>query len=52
MSRRAHESLLPAQRERLSALSNIIVGPLDVIETVGGGSVRCMMAEIFPFTAT
>ncbi|MEL7530737.1 MAG: arginine deiminase-related protein [Bacteroidota bacterium] len=48
MSSRAHASLRPDQIEKLAHYSNILVGPLDVIETYGGGSVRCMMAEIFP----
>ncbi|MEM6347971.1 MAG: arginine deiminase-related protein [Bacteroidota bacterium] len=48
MSSRAHASLRPDQLEKLAQFSNILVGPLDLIETYGGGSVRCMMAEIFP----
>lgn len=48
MSRRAFDSLKEDQISRLERYSNILVGPLDVIETYGGGSVRCMMAEIFP----
>lgn len=50
MSSRAYQSLRPDQTQKLAHYSNIIVGPLDVIETYGGGSVRCMMAEIFPTT--
>ncbi|MFK7924228.1 MAG: citrulline utilization hydrolase CtlX [Bacteroidia bacterium] len=50
MSSRAHQSLRPDQLQKLAHYSNILVGPLDVIETYGGGSVRCMMAEIFPTT--
>lgn len=47
MSQRAYESLEKAQIDRLSLFAELLVIPLDVIETYGGGSVRCMMAEIF-----
>lgn len=47
MSSRAEKSLLPAQIERLNALSGRVVSsPIPTIETLGGGSVRCMLAEI------
>jgi hypothetical protein len=47
MSRRAFESLRTDQIGIMEKHCEII--PLDIptIETVGGGSVRCMMAEIF-----
>lgn len=48
MSARAHASLSPEQLARLQQFNHqLILGPLDVIETYGGGSVRCMMAEVF-----
>ncbi|MDX1906106.1 MAG: arginine deiminase-related protein [Bacteroidia bacterium] len=47
LSRRAWDSLSSAQRDLLSHFTVPLVIPLDVIETYGGGSVRCMMAEIF-----
>jgi hypothetical protein len=48
MSSRAFESLSPSQRRLLLADgSRIIHSPLDTIELVGGGSARCMLAEIF-----
>lgn len=47
MSRRAERSLNPEQIEQLKKYSIILIAPLDVIETYGGGSVRCMMAEVF-----
>jgi hypothetical protein len=47
MSKRAYESLDQAQIDKLSTFAELLVIPLDVIESYGGGSVRCMMAEIF-----
>lgn len=47
MSQRAHQSLTEAQRQKLTSYARLLVFPLDVIEVCGGGSIRCMMAEIF-----
>ena len=47
MSQRAYASLEAWQLDKLRGYGGIVVGPLDVIETYGGGSVRCMMAEVF-----
>jgi hypothetical protein len=48
MSEQAHRCLTPHQRSGLlSDGSRIIHVPLDTIELVGGGSARCMLAEIF-----
>lgn len=47
MSKRAWDSLDAAQRATIERLSTPLVIPIDVIETYGGGSVRCMMAEVF-----
>ena len=47
MSSRANRGFTPEQRERLSRHGRIVDVDLDTIETVGGGSARCMMAEIF-----
>jgi hypothetical protein len=47
MSQRAFDSLDEAQRALLRTHGDLLVIPLDVIETYGGGSVRCMMAEVF-----
>lgn len=47
MSRRAFEALHPDQIATLQRYTELLVIPLDVIETYGGGSVRCMMAEVF-----
>ncbi len=46
MSSRAYHSLTDLQRAKLEAYNEIIHAPLDTIETNGGGSARCMMAEI------
>jgi hypothetical protein len=47
MSARAHDSLTAQQRRVLEARGGPIVAvPIPTIETHGGGSVRCMLAEI------
>ena len=47
-SRRALESLAPWQRDALAAcVDRWVAVPVPTIETLGGGSVRCMLAEIF-----
>ncbi|SHI90443.1 hypothetical protein SAMN04487911_107100 [Arenibacter nanhaiticus] len=47
MSSAAYNSLAPAQIKSLEKHCDIIHSPLDTIETCGGGSARCMMAEVF-----
>ena len=47
MSQSAHESLTQSQLDRLSAQGKIIPVPGPTIEAIGGGSVRCMIAEVF-----
>lgn len=47
MSDTAYKSLRPKQIEKLEYHCKIISSSLDTIETCGGGSARCMMAEIF-----
>lgn len=47
MSKAAHKSLTPAQVAQLEKHAKIISSSLDTIEACGGGSARCMMAEIF-----
>ena len=47
MSQIAYNSLNKNQIERLSKYSKIISSSVDTIEKCGGGSVRCMIAEIF-----
>lgn len=46
LSRAALESLEPAQRAALAEHGTLAAVPIDTIETFGGGSVRCMLAEI------
>ena len=46
MSTRAFQSLKPDQVTQLSAFNRILHSGLNTIETFGGGSARCMMAEI------
>ncbi len=47
MSTQAFESLNDVQVEVLQKHNRIIHSPLNTIETAGGGSARCMMAEVF-----
>lgn len=47
MSTAAYRSLRPDQIKTLEKHNPIIHSPLDTIETCGGGSARCMMAEVF-----
>ncbi len=47
MSSSAHKSLSKKQIAQLEKHGNILSSSLDTIEAAGGGSARCMMAEIF-----
>ena len=47
MSDQAYKSLSSEQVSRLSKYNEIIHPDITTIETLGGGSVRCMMAEVF-----
>lgn len=47
MSSEAFSVLSDAQKERIEVHCPIIHAPLPVIESNGGGSARCMMAEVF-----
>lgn len=47
MSDAANQSLADAQRNAISKFTKIIVPKIPTIEKIGGGSARCMMAEIF-----
>jgi len=47
MSAAAHQSLTPKQIAQLEKHAEILSSSLDTIEACGGGSARCMMAEIF-----
>ena len=48
MSARALESLTPVSREALhGCVDRVVAVPIPTIEDLGGGSVRCMLAEVF-----
>lgn len=47
MSKTAFESLKPGQKQLIQKFSGLIIPDIPTIEKVGGGGVRCMMAEIF-----
>jgi hypothetical protein len=46
MSEQAHRSLTEEQKKTLEGFCRIISSPLDTIELHGGGSARCMIADI------
>lgn len=48
MSEQAYKSLSPEQIDQLELHTHLLHSPLYTIEAYGGGSARCMMAEIFP----
>lgn len=47
LSQRAIDSLNLGQILQIESVSNLIIAPVPIIEKIGGGGVRCMMAEIF-----
>jgi len=48
MSTQAYNAFTPAQRATiLKHCADIVHAPIDTIETVGGGGVRCALAELF-----
>jgi hypothetical protein len=48
MSASARHALKPEAFARLSACTDaVLAAPIPTIETLGGGSVRCMLAEVF-----
>ena len=47
MSEQAYKSLRPDQIQAIQKYAEILAVPINTIEHVGGGSARCMMAEIF-----
>jgi hypothetical protein len=46
MSSQAYEALTTEQLQELNKYNRIIYSSLTTIETNGGGSARCMMAEV------
>lgn len=47
MSHAAYNALTKKQIEKLETHTKIVTSSLDTIEACGGGSARCMMAEVF-----
>lgn len=47
LSQSAYDTLTPKQFDELSSYNELIIVSIPTIEQVGGGSVRCMMAEVF-----
>jgi hypothetical protein len=47
MSQSAYDSLSQNQINQMESFSTIIRGNIPIIEKYGGGSVRCMLAEIY-----
>ena len=47
MSSAAYASFTEAQRARLASCARLVHAPIPTIEKLGGGSVRCMLAEVF-----
>jgi hypothetical protein len=47
MSEQAYQSLTPPQIAQIEKHTAILYSPIPTIETYGGGSARCMMAEVF-----
>jgi len=47
MSQSAYDSLTTAQEKNLEKYAEILSSSLSIIEACGGGSARCMMAEVF-----
>jgi hypothetical protein len=46
-SNAAWQALAPETRRRLERHGSIVTAPIPTIERLGGGSVRCMIAEVF-----
>ncbi|MEQ9440408.1 MAG: arginine deiminase-related protein [Cyclobacteriaceae bacterium] len=47
MSEQAYQSLSAGQIQQIRQYTDIVYSPLNTIEACGGGSARCMMAEVF-----
>ena len=47
LSKSSHKSLTKEQKHILNIHTKLLPVDINTIETIGGGSVRCMMAEIF-----
>lgn len=47
MSTRAYKALTPKQLSQLQEYVKLVHSPIPTIEDLGGGSVRCMLAEVY-----
>jgi hypothetical protein len=47
MSQSAFDAWTPAQHKQLASHGKLLAFDVSTIETIGGGSVRCMLAEVF-----
>ena len=47
MSQSARDNLTPSQISQIESYVTILSSPIDIIEEYGGGSARCMLAELF-----
>lgn len=47
MSTQAYRHFTPDQISIMSAYNKLVHSPLDTIETLGGGSARCMLCEVY-----
>lgn len=47
LSQTAHDGLTAEQRGRLAAQGKLVTAAIPTIERIGGGSLRCMIAEVF-----
>jgi len=47
MSQSAYDAFSPAQRAQLSSHAKLMPFNVQTIESIGGGSVRCMLGEVF-----
>ena len=47
MSTRAYDALSSKQMLQLQAHVKLVHSPIPTIEDLGGGSVRCMLAEVY-----
>lgn len=48
LSATAFDSFTPEQRENLTYYGDLLPVSIPTIETIGGGSARCMLTEVFP----
>ncbi|WP_324671340.1 citrulline utilization hydrolase CtlX [Hymenobacter sp. GOD-10R] len=47
LSQQAFDALSPAQKQTLGGYGELVPLAIPTIETIGGGSARCMLAEVF-----